>query len=134
MRISNAVLALFILGSVGASQAGDCTDAPDQTAMTVCAGQAFKKVDAELNALYKQIMARLKDNPDKSKLLVTAQKSWLTFRDAECAFSTSTAAQGTVYPMLVAQCRDALTRKRIVEFNSYLHCEEGDLSCPVPSN
>ena len=102
--------------------------------MTVCADQAFKKADAELNAVYKQITSRLKDNPDAAKLLVTAQKSWVNFRDAECAFSTSSAAQGSIYPMLVAQCRDTLTRKRVVELKAYLHCEEGDMSCPVPAS
>jgi uncharacterized protein YecT (DUF1311 family) len=134
MRISKAVLTLAILGPLGVSQAEDCTNAANQTALTICADQAFKKTDAELNAVYKQITARLKDNQDASKLLVTAQKSWVSFRDAECAFSTSSAAQGSIYPMLMAQCRDSLTRKRVVELKAYLHCEEGDMSCPVPAS
>ena len=134
MRIANTVLALAILGPLGVSAAEDCTNASNQTAMTVCADQAFKKADAELNAVYKQITSRLKDNPDAAKLLVTAQKSWVNFRDAECAFSTSSAAQGSIYPMLVAQCRDTLPRKRVVELKAYLHCEEGDMSCPVPAS
>jgi uncharacterized protein YecT (DUF1311 family) len=54
-------------------------------------------------------------------------------RDAECSFAASAAAQGTVYPMLVAQCRDGLTRKRIDDLTAYLRCEEGVLDCPVPA-
>ena len=133
MRIFLATFAFIAMGSIAAVQAEDCANASSQAAMNICADQAYRKTDGELNAVYRQITARLKDDKERIELLVTAQKSWLAFRDAECTFSNAASAQGSVYPMLVAQCRDGLTRKRVDDLKTYLKCEEGDLSCPVPS-
>lgn len=132
MRIPFAAF-IFLAVLPAVLRAQDCANASSQTAMSLCAGQAYGKTDAELNAAYKQITARLKDDRDTSKLLRDAQRNWLAFRDAECAFSTSASAQGSVYPTLVAQCRDGLTHTRVTDLKAYLHCQEGDLSCPVPS-
>lgn len=109
-----------------------CADAQDQATMNQCADASFRESDKKLNALYKQIEARLKDDADTRKLLVKAQQDWVRFRDAECDFQTAGAAGGSVMPMLVAQCRDSLTQSRVKDFGSYLNCQEGDLSCPVP--
>lgn len=85
-----------------------------------------------LNKLYKQIEHRLKDDADTTKQLVTAQRAWVAFRDAECNFSSSGASTGSVYPMIVSICLDGMTQKRIEDFRGYLECEKGDMSCPVP--
>ncbi|HEV7308803.1 lysozyme inhibitor LprI family protein [Ensifer sp.] len=113
--------------------AADCAAALDQATMNECADKALKASDAELNSLYKQIVSRLKDDQDAAKLLVSAQKAWIAFRDAECNFSASGVDGGSAYPMVLLQCRDGLTRKRVEDFKTYLGCEEGDLSCPVPA-
>lgn len=134
MRIHPAKIMCLALVPFASLHAQDCANASSQTAMSVCADQAYKKTDAQLNLVYKQITARLKDDKDTTKLLVNAQKNWIAFRDAECAFSTSGSAQGSVYPMLVAQCRDGLTHTRVTDLKVYLHCQEGDMSCPVPSS
>jgi len=94
---------------------------------------AFKRSDKRLNELYKQIEGRLKDDADTKKLLVAAQRAWVGFRDAECTFSTSGSADGSAYSVLIASCKDTLTQSRIKQFEAYLKCEEGDLSCPVPA-
>ncbi len=132
MRFFPIMLGLFIIMPLSAAWAQDCANASDQASLNMCADMAYKKTDIILNAVYSQIVARLKGDPQTTKLLVTAQKSWLSFRDAECNFATSGSAEGSVYPMLVTQCRDDLTSKRIEDLKLYLHCQEGDLSCPVP--
>ena len=129
--ILSAALALFASGT--AQAADDCANAQDQTTMDVCASDAFKKSDKQLNDVYKQIGTRLKDDADKTKLLVTAQRAWVAFRDAECAFSSSGVTGGSVYPMIHSMCLDGLTQTRAKDLQTYLACEEGDLSCPVPS-
>jgi uncharacterized protein YecT (DUF1311 family) len=101
--------------------------------LSECYGNAYKASDAELNALYRQIEGRLKDDEATTKLLVTAQRAWLAFRDAECVFSTSAASGGTIRPMLDTICLDRLTGKRIDDFKAYLKCQEGALDCPVPA-
>ncbi|HEV7317261.1 MAG TPA: lysozyme inhibitor LprI family protein [Ensifer sp.] len=134
MRVP-ALILFAVLGSVSApslAHADACADASDQATMNACADKALKASDAELNTLYKQIQGRLKDDADKTKLLVAAQRAWIAFRDAECDFDSSGVSGGSVQPMIVLQCRDDLTRKRIEDFKTDLSCEEGDLSCAVP--
>jgi uncharacterized protein YecT (DUF1311 family) len=115
-----------------AHAAVDCANASDQATMNQCAGQDFKAADKELNTLYQQITGRLKDNPDGKKLLVSAQRAWVGFRDAECKFSASGVTGGSVYPLIYSNCLTAVTKVRVEALKEYLKCEEGDMSCPVP--
>jgi uncharacterized protein YecT (DUF1311 family) len=115
-----------------AHAAVDCANASDQATMNQCAGQDFKAADKELNSVYQQITARLKDNPDGKKLLVSAQRAWIGFRDAECKFSASGVAGGSVYPLIYSNCLTSVTKVRVDALKEYLKCEEGDMSCPVP--
>lgn len=133
MRVPSLFAVLAALVMAEPAQAADCANASDQATMTECANTAFKKSDAELNTLYKEIEQRLKDNADARKLLITAQRNWVSFRDAECGFATSNVAGGTLYPMVHALCADGLTQARIKGFKGYLSCQEGDTTCPVPA-
>lgn len=126
------LLALAPLLFVSIAQADDCANATTQGEMNQCAAQAKKAADDELNSLYKQITARLKDNPEAKQLLVKAQRAWIGFRDAECNFSASGVEGGSVYPLIYGNCITALTKARVETFKTYLKCKEGDLSCPVP--
>lgn len=110
----------------------DCANASDQATMNQCAGQDFKAADKELNTVYQQITARLKNNPDGKKLLVSAQRAWIGFRDTECKFSASGVAGGSVYPLIYSNCMTSMTKTRVEALKQYLKCEEGDMSCPVP--
>ena len=115
-----------------AHAAVDCANANDQATMNQCAEQDFKAADKELNTVYLQITGRLKDNPDGKKLLVSAQRAWLGFRDAECKFSSSGVTGGSVYPWVYSSCLTGVTKVRVEALKQYLKCEEGDMSCPVP--
>ena len=126
------LLALTPLLFAPFAHAIDCDNATDQATMNQCAAQQNKTADKELNALYQQINARLKNNPEAKNLLVSAQRSWIGFRDSECKFSASGVAGGSVYPLIYSNCTTDLTKQRVEAFKTYLKCEEGDLSCPVP--
>jgi len=126
------LLALTPLLFTTMAHAVDCANANDQSTMNQCASEDFKAADKELNTLYQQITTRLKDSPDAKKLLVSAQRSWVAFRDAECSFSASGVSGGSVYPMIYSNCLAGETKVRVETFKQYLKCEEGDLSCPVP--
>ena len=127
------VAAAVAIAPAPIASANDCATAMDQRTMNECADKSYEKSDAELNALYKLIKQRLKDDTDTTKLLVAAQRAWVGFRNAECKFSTLALSGGSVYPVIYSGCVDRLTRKRIDDFKGYLMCEEGDLSCPVPA-
>ncbi|WP_409318944.1 lysozyme inhibitor LprI family protein [Pseudomonas sp. KCJK9016] len=124
-------LTSFLFTSI-AHAAVDCANASDQSTMNQCAGQEYKVADKELNVVYQQITARLKDNAEGKKLLVSAQRAWIGFRDAECTFSASGVAGGSVYPLIYSNCMTSVTKVRTEALKQYLKCEEGDLSCPVP--
>jgi uncharacterized protein YecT (DUF1311 family) len=125
-------LALTPLLLVTCVHADNCANAVTQLEMNQCAAQENKAADKELNKLYKQITARLKDNPEAKQLLVKAQQAWLSFRDAECSFSASGAEGGSVYPLIYNDCITAQTKARVEAFKAYLQCKETDLGCPVP--
>jgi len=110
-----------------------CNPNQSQAELNECYGAAYKKTDAELNLLYRQITGRLKNDNATTKLLVAAQRAWVAFRDAECEFSASGVAGGSIYGMILAICLDKLTSKRIDDLKNYLKCREGDLDCPVPA-
>lgn len=129
--IAIALTAMFFSGFALASS--ECDNAQDQATMNKCANDDFAKADKQLNAHYREIEKRLADDDDAKKLLITSQRAWVKFRDAECNFSASGTAGGSVHPMTVAICREKLTTERNKQFSEYLNCEEGDLSCPVPS-
>jgi uncharacterized protein YecT (DUF1311 family) len=101
--------------------------------MNECAAAAFQKSDAALNTVYKQIIGRLKDDEAARKLLTISQRDWLAYRDAECAFASSKTEGGSVNGMIVTYCRDDLTMQRVKQLQTYLKCQEGDMSCPVPA-
>ncbi len=131
MRFIVGIVAIpLVLGT--AALASDCSDTSTQTEMNTCAADAFQKADAALNSRYKEISRRLADSPEARKALVTAQRAWIQYRDAECAFRASGVAGGSIAPMIEAQCLGTLTDARLADFEAMLSCEEGDLSCPVP--
>lgn len=128
------VVVSLVLVQISTAYADDCESPETQAMMNECASLAFKKSDSELNAAYKQIRARLNSDGNTRKMLTAAQRAWVTYRDAECAFLASGVAGGSVYPSVYADCLDSLTTRRIDDFQAYLTCKEGDLSCPVPAD
>jgi uncharacterized protein YecT (DUF1311 family) len=115
--------------------AENCGDLPTQSEINRCADKAYAEADAKLNVIYRQITSRLRSEEFQKtlKALITAQRAWIAFRDAECAFVGSDSVGGSVNPLVVSSCLAELTNKRVEDLKQYLKCQEGDLSCPVPA-
>ena len=128
MRLSVLIIAFGL--NAAPALAAECPD-QTQSGLDECANASFKQSDNALNRSYKEIVRRLKDDSAKSRLFVQAQKAWIAWRDAECAFSSSGVEGGSIHPMIVAQCWEKQTRARTKDLQGYLKCEEGDLDCPV---
>ena len=126
------VLLACVIGTaaIPSARAGDCDAERTQGGLNMCAGRVFETADAELNAAYRQLVARLAGQPDIRKLLAAAQRSWIAFRDTECAFRSSGVQGGSAHPMVESMCLTGLTKARIQDLRGYLTCREGDLSCP----
>ena len=113
----------------------DCKTATGQSDMNICADQDFKAADTALNATYAQVVKRLPNAAaaDAKSLLVAAQRDWVAFRDAECAFRTSDSEGGSMHPMDVQGCRQQLTEERTAALKRYLSCKPEDSDCPTGS-
>jgi uncharacterized protein YecT (DUF1311 family) len=106
---------------------GGTVVAQSQMELNAQAGSALQKSDAQLNAVYNKLRARISD-AGKQKLLL-AQQSWLRFRDLECESETMGTVGGSIHSMIVAICLTRLTDQRIKDLEVQLNCKEGDLSC-----
>lgn len=137
-------LRLIVMASMAAfgasSHASDdpCFEkARTQAQLSACAAEALKRNDQELNRLYRQMQNRLKGDDSTARLLTEAQRKWLAFRDAECAFTTVRTAGGSVNAMNTSNCLAELTRGRATELQNHLSCGQGAdeqtaLECAVP--
>src|SRR5215813_2126421 len=87
-RCLAAVTATLLLTGVPAlsqDKKDPCANPQTQLEMNECQGKEYRKADAELNAVYKQLMSKLDDEGEKAALK-NAQLAWIKFRDANCDF------------------------------------------------
>jgi len=116
----------FIAGMTAAAAGDDCSNAANQSAMTICADDAYKSADRDLNAQYAQTRkAVLAYDPEGDKLLITAQRAWVIFRDAHCAASSFAFKGGSAEPFSRDMCLTSTTKARTEELkkmlSNYLH-------------
>jgi len=131
MRIAAAALAIAVFAWSAAHAAPNCNAAAvTQYDMDMCAGQDFKKADDALNALYRKMLPRY--NATDQGLLKDAERKWVAWRDAECAFDTNLSMGGTMHPMVETMCQTEMTKARVKELEAQLKCTDGDTSCNPP--
>ncbi|WP_224545555.1 lysozyme inhibitor LprI family protein [Mesorhizobium sp. CA16] len=119
---------LALLATAPAAFAEDCDRNDDsQSMLNICADADCQAADAKLNAAYKNIVSS--NDQASNKLLQTAQRAWIAFRDAECAYSTADSEGGSIHPMEVSQCLTKLTNERIKQLTSGANCKLSDPSC-----
>lgn len=121
---------LFALLPMTQATAADCADASTQLALSQCAANKYKEMDAELNQLYQDVVKRLVIDEHRA-VLKSAQRKWIAYRDADCEFQSFKTTGGSVHGMIYAQCLTRKTTDRVNEFKKMLSCKEGDLSCPL---
>ena len=104
-----AVLPL-LLGAAPAGAKGGCDDAQEQSTMNRCAADDYARADAELNRVYKQVIAGL--DAQSQQLLKAAQRDWISFRDDECKYENAQNEGGSIYPLVYNGCLTTLTKAR----------------------
>lgn len=138
MRLVFAVSAILMCAAGPAQSqpqtdgSASCAAAQTQLALNECSANALSVSDKKLNQLYRTVEGRLADDAGARNRLVDAQRRWIAFRDAECAFRTSAVEGGSMQPMVRSLCLTSLTDARITDLQNLLSCEEGDTTCPVP--
>jgi uncharacterized protein YecT (DUF1311 family) len=107
----------------GAQENIDCGYPVNQMEMTFCAQKGWQEADADLNAVYKEAMAAMKETdsylPDDMKGAATAlrdaQRAWIPYRDKACEAYGFQARGGSMEPMLIYGCLATMTRQRVEE-------------------
>jgi uncharacterized protein YecT (DUF1311 family) len=130
-RCTHALMALTLLATLPpAVHALDCkTTTTTQADLNACAYEDFLAVNALQAAAIKTLDARL-TSAQRARWRA-AQKSWIAWRTAQCAFESGTATGGSAREMLRWQCVTRLTRERTAAIDRLSSCAEGDLACPV---
>ena len=103
--------------------------AQTQSDMNQAASTDYKKVDAHLNKVYREVFNKL--GASQQADLKAAQNAWIQFRDLDCKFQSSGSEGGSIHSMVVAGCLTDKTQARINELNTLLQCKEGDPSCVI---
>ena len=87
-----AVGASLSLPSPGIAEESICAEAQTTIEIGDCVSKAYDKADAELNAVWKKVMATFEANdymPTKiqkewKETLLASQRDWIAFKEADC--------------------------------------------------
>jgi uncharacterized protein YecT (DUF1311 family) len=104
------VLAAGISPLAAQQKEQDCDDARTQAEMNLCAARQHRAADAEMNRAYSRLRAAV--DAEERAALLAAQRAWLRFRDAHCAYEAAGVRGGSMEPMVHSGCLAAVTRER----------------------
>jgi len=115
VRILAACLGLAAAAPVRAHAAADpfCADQSTTVGIADCFMAQARQWDGRLNAAYKALQSRI--DPEQRQKLLAAQRLWIQFRDANCAFYG--AREGTMRVIEAAQCQRDMTEARTRELD-----------------
>ena len=95
-----------------------------QQAMNRCAGEAYERADAALNAQWKKVLDAYGDDTEAKALLLEGQRAWLKYRDSWCQIAAFDSRGGSIWPLINSGCLASLTRARAHELKVLLEGEE----------
>ena len=92
-------------------------NAKTQAAMNACANEEARRVDAELNQVFRRLLSRAASQPDVRVKIEAAEEAWVAYRDAymEAMYPAKDklAEYGSVYPMEADLLRAKLTQQQV---------------------
>jgi uncharacterized protein YecT (DUF1311 family) len=128
--ISTLLLALALQASLDdRAREANCSDPQAQMEMNMCAEIDFERADAELNRIYRESIAGVRQadreldrtsdqRPSNEAILREAQRAWVAFRDAQCTWEANGEARGgSMEPMVHGQCLARMTRERVAQLS-----------------
>jgi uncharacterized protein YecT (DUF1311 family) len=121
-----ALLALTCFATPALAQDIDCATTSVQMEMNFCAERDWQAADAELNRIYKAVMADMKamdqslppDLQGAAQTLRDAQRAWITFRDTNCRLAGYPMRGGSAEPLLIYGCLRQMTQDRSAELEA----------------
>jgi len=113
-----AILAVCLWTEPGRTGEPDCSQEVSTAEMQTCANRLYQEADAELNQVYRQLIAQL---PAQRKTqLKASQQAWLAFRDKNATFAASVAEGGSIASLVGVTELTAMTRSRTEQLRAYL--------------
>ncbi|WP_158244256.1 lysozyme inhibitor LprI family protein [Trinickia dabaoshanensis] len=130
MRFLKVMISLSVMSFSTAVLAVDCDSPPggvgldSAQANLQCVERVQKENDKKLNASYKKLLGILRDNSDEENFshsqLVSTERAWIAFRDAECELKASLAGGAHQWRVVnQAQCISDMTAERTSQLNKY---------------
>lgn len=118
MRLRSAILAAAFLSiaflsiAAASAHAADCNLEGNTQQMLACVKQDLAREDKRLNDAYRKLTTALKEDEKATNLLRDAQRKWIAFRDAHCAFEADEMRGGTLEPVFMTDCLAVRTAER----------------------
>jgi uncharacterized protein YecT (DUF1311 family) len=113
------------------AQRFQCNPGGSQAELNVCAADAARSADDELNDVYRQVIACRADEPAFIDNLRSAQRLWIQFRDAEleARFPVPEGANerilyGSMYPLHWLGEKERLTKERSVQLRRLMDADD----------
>ncbi len=126
-----ACIPAFAAARDGAGQLA-CNRDGSQVELNACAADELAAADAELNAVWRDVLAGTGDDALARERLRTAQRLWLQLRDSDLAAQFPLAEgqdprvqYGSIYPMSFALAKAELTRTRTAYLRARLFDRDG---------
>lgn len=127
-----AASGLTVMPSTAQEEEVNCENPTTQFEMTECAGRGFEAADAELNKIYPEAQKAMRalDEPFSAemrgaeKALRDGQRGWIAYRDGHCETVGFNMHGGTAEPMVVAGCKEQLTRARTKELQELIKASD----------
>lgn len=120
------ILALMLSTSVVEAVGVKCNHDGNQMEMNQCAADDYAAADKKLNATWKKLMEKFKNDKTAIAKLKAAQKAWIAFRDAEvdamfaCDEGDVSVCWGSMYPMLFNGELQSMTETRTERLQKYI--------------
>lgn len=104
----------------------DCANAFSTPDIEHCASISLDKTEEELNSTHKELVKNLSQPNNKyenfteyRKKLLTAQRAWIVFREADCAAQYEMHKSGTIRNSIYLACKEGRAKQRIKELKNY---------------
>jgi uncharacterized protein YecT (DUF1311 family) len=122
-----------------AAAASNCGAKDNQAAMNMCQAEVAARVDAEMNRVWAQVYPAMQSEDrgyDRPKMggssepgfaaaLLTSQRTWLAFRDAQCRIESYEWRGGSMQFFRESQCLTDITLGRIRQLRATLKYFKG---------
>jgi uncharacterized protein YecT (DUF1311 family) len=125
LRLSSLSRLLMLYAVAVSTHAGECTKETSDVLRQECKTKEIHEADSKLNEIYRQLNAQLVTDKSAHKGLQTAERAWIRFRDASCAFEAEHLGsdKGWLSAALKeysrSECIYRMTKQRTIELGTY---------------